>query len=230
MSESFGAAEHHVRHREVAEHRPEGHEEDPGGELHPVRDRATDQRDGDDRERHLEHDVDVVVAGDAVQPRQVERVVEERALSAEPHRPADGDVEDADDRHGDVRHHHHVEHGLGPRHAAVEERQRRHGHHEDECRRYEHEGVIAVHETSRYELGKADRRLTALSVPGVCPIAENPGGSTFRRTRVDVAGRKRVPAECYFRVTGTLSRGARQRRPSARTAPGRPGPRPARRA
>ena len=56
----LGAAEDHVRHREVDDQRPERHEDHPGRELHPVRDRAADQRDGDDRERHLEHHVDVV--------------------------------------------------------------------------------------------------------------------------------------------------------------------------
>src|SRR3712207_8390360 len=54
------------------------------------------------RSRGLEHHADVAVRGHTVEPEQVERVVEERALTAEAHRPADGDVQDADDRHGDV--------------------------------------------------------------------------------------------------------------------------------
>ncbi len=145
----LGAAEDHVRHREVDEQRPERDEDHPGGELQPVGDRAADQRCGDDREGHLEHHADVGVGGDAVEPEQLERVGEERAVAAEAHRPADGDVEDADDRCRDVGHHHHVEHGLRPGHAAVEQGQGGHRHHQDEGSRHQHEGVVAVHRTSR---------------------------------------------------------------------------------
>ena len=206
-----GAAEDHVRHREVAQERPERHEDHPGGELHPVGDRAADQRDGDDREGHLEHHADVGVGGDAVEPEQVERVGEERALPTEAHRPADRDVEDADDRHGDVRHHHHVEHGLGPGHAAVEQCQRGHGHHQDERRRDEHERVVAVHRTSiRTRERDAALGMTTLSLPVARSVAQNLRGGRFRGHPIRVAGMQRVPGSCYFRVTARM-RGAGRR-------------------
>ncbi len=143
-----------VGDREVAERDPDRQEDDPGGQLHAVGDGAGDQRRGDHREGELEEHVDVVAARDAVQAEHRERVGDQLAVAvadavaAPALGPAPQDEHDADDRQGDVGHHHHVEHGLRPGHPAVEQGERRGRHHEDEGRRHEHPGVVAVHGTS----------------------------------------------------------------------------------
>jgi hypothetical protein len=134
QSREEATAPDHVCEREVGDRDPDRQEDQPGREPHPVGDRTTDQRSRDHRERELECDVHIALRADALETERGERVGEE-AGDVGPgvrHRPAPQDVHDADDRQGDVRHHHHVEHGLRAAHAAVEQCQRGHRHHQDE--------------------------------------------------------------------------------------------------
>src|SRR4029079_767486 len=112
---------------EVAGGQPHGDEHDPRDELDTVGDGTRDERDRDCGERELEDHVDVVDVRYAVQAEHVERVGDQLAVSvagtvaAPAHRPAPQHEDDGGDREGDVRHHHHVQDRLGPRHAAVEQ-------------------------------------------------------------------------------------------------------------
>jgi hypothetical protein len=79
--------EHPVRDREVHERRPQRREGDPRAELHAVGDGAADERDGDDREHHLEAGEGEVgqspghrVGGQVVQPEQAAREAEQAAV------------------------------------------------------------------------------------------------------------------------------------------------------
>ncbi len=54
------ATPHHVREREVDDGDPDTREQEPGAELDPLGQGTTDEGGGDDRERHLERDVDDV--------------------------------------------------------------------------------------------------------------------------------------------------------------------------
>lgn len=83
------------------------------------------------------------VTDDTLESEVLERVADDAAdvAATEGHRVAPQHVDDADDAHGAERHHHHVEDGLGARHAAVEEgeagrhQQHQGGAEEDEGRR-----------------------------------------------------------------------------------------------
>ncbi len=129
---------HHVCEREVDDGDPDTREQEPGAELDPLGQGTTDEGGGDDRECHLERDVDdvggvapgagdevAVSIGDAVlEAEELERVGKNApdVLGAVGHRPSPQNVDDADDGHGPPEgHHHHVQDGLGPRHPAVEE-------------------------------------------------------------------------------------------------------------
>jgi hypothetical protein len=149
------AAPDHVRHREVGQGHPQPGEHHPRRELHPVGDRATDERHGDDRKRHLERDQRQLRDGaiavvtervdqplGAREPELLERVGDDPAEVVRPerHRVAVEDVENADQASGSERHHHHVEDGLGPGHAPVEQGQPGDRHEQDERRAQDDEG------------------------------------------------------------------------------------------
>ncbi len=117
---------------EVAQHRPRGRKCDPRAELHPVGDRAGDQRDRDDGEGGLEAGEDekrdlvaLSAHGDVIGAAQASELqgVADQAVPglAKGHREAEQHPQHADDAHGDHGHQHHVEHALGAHHPAVEE-------------------------------------------------------------------------------------------------------------
>ena len=130
------------------------------GELHALGERAEDQAAGDRRERRLERDEHELresttplrnVAAIANSPfAGVERALEEQPVEAAEERVALGEREavavDApqhrDQREHDEHLHQHRQHVLRAHHAAVEQRQRRHAHHETSA------VEISIHATS----------------------------------------------------------------------------------
>ncbi len=162
-----GPVPDHVRDRIINDRRPQHDEQHQRPELHPLRKAADDQRRSDAGEGHLEDDVDVFrnvdVVGEGrrergrVDPLQ-EHLAEPAdifAAAGEGHRIAPADPHqsgDADDRK-DL--HQHGQHVLRAHEAAVEQGQRRHGHHQHQRGADEHPRRIALVDHVR---GRSERR------------------------------------------------------------------------
>jgi hypothetical protein len=132
----------HESERAVDGRDPDRHEENPGGELGAVGNRAADEGYGEDREGSGKAGLDQV--GGAHEPAQAEageRVAEqaENALACA-HGVAPEHPDDAHDAGGHEAHHDHVEGGLGAGHSAVEEAQCR-GHQQHQRCRHHHPNV-----------------------------------------------------------------------------------------
>ena len=136
-----------MRDRRVDEDRPQADEPQHRRELHAFGEGAGDQCRCDDREGHLEAEVDGLgdrhrqavrradagrdVAQDALQERATEPA-EEWSAGGEREAVGDDRVEDRDQtRDGEARHHG-VAHVLLAHHAAVEQAEARDGHHQHE--------------------------------------------------------------------------------------------------
>ena len=141
----------HVGEREVDDEHPRDEEGHERRVLHPLRDRADDERRRDDREHELVHREDAVrdprpVVGvrrsaDAAEQREPEATqvggprVERQAVTHQP--PEHGHEARAAEA---LRHDR--EHVLASDEATVEEREPRERHEEDERRRRHHPGVV----------------------------------------------------------------------------------------
>ena len=152
---------HHVRDRAVTEGEPDDEEQQHGGELHALHDRAQDQAAGNRGEGRLERDVDQLVQRCVLAERRchgealrggVEGSLEEQAAESADDRVTLGERQrisvDAP-QHGDQREahehlHQHRQHVLGAHQAAVEQPQRRHRHQQHERGGGEHPGGVAL--------------------------------------------------------------------------------------
>ena len=143
-----------MRERDVDEGQPQNRKQHEGGKPHPLRDRARDQRNRDDRERHLvDHEQafgDRLREGadgrhrdpgqeDPVEPADVGAIAGERQSVAEDH------PEHRNHRRRGEALSHGGEHVLLAHHAAIKERQPRHGHHQNDARGDQHpRGIRAI--------------------------------------------------------------------------------------
>jgi len=150
---------HHVREGRVDQQQPGGDERDHRTELHAPGERTGDDGHGDDREHHLEGDVDdggIRVrarrrAGDGGRGRPGEEELVEPAddgigaIAAVGDGPAGDHPQDADDADRGDGHEHGVHRVLTPRETPIEERQAW-CHEEHQGRADEHEsGTARIH-------------------------------------------------------------------------------------
>ena len=143
---------HPMRDRHVDEEQPPGDEPQERGKPHAVCDRARDQRNRDDRKRHLINHIQELRNGrrkyacrlhaDAAQKHPLEcsepgRITgkTQAVADGEPQKRAQGGAGDAL-RHG-------CEHVLLAHHSAIEQRQPWDGHHQHERGRRDHPGGVA---------------------------------------------------------------------------------------
>ena len=142
----------HMRHRKVHEQRPERHEQQHGAEFHPLRERAGNQRRGDDGEHQLVNHkglmrnrarvVCIRRAADAVQ-EQVSKIADERRSLAKRQAVTHHAPNNRHQSHHDEALHHGGEHVLLAHQPAVKQRQTRSGHHQDQGGADQHPGVVA---------------------------------------------------------------------------------------
>ena len=161
-----GPVPDHVRDGEIDERHPEDHEDDQRGKLHALGEGADDQRRRDRGKRHLEPDVGVLGHIDAVGERRRLRA-RRHAAQERLRQPADpvvelaavGEREAVAVEHPDHAHeaddgehlHQHADGVLGAHEAAVEQRQARDGHQQDQHGRQHQEAGVAL-------VGRGERR------------------------------------------------------------------------
>ena len=225
-----------------------------GREAHAVRDRAGDERDRDDRERHLvDHEQAFGdrrreracrVEADAAQQRAIE-IAERRRIAREGERVAEKCPQNRDKAHRRNALRHGGEHVLLAHHAGVEQREARDRHHQHQRGRGDHPGGVAG-----VDLRCGGRGLSANA--GVASALSE--ASVARRSAVFMVGppgsrmsfaRRALPAAASCRTTARPNRFRRCgcaararprsrkscRRRSARSLPrSRSPPRPCRRA
>ena len=165
---------HPMRDRRIDEDRPQADEPQHGRELHALGEGAGDQRRRDDREGHLEADVDGLgdrrrervriadalrdVAEHVLQEGAVEPADEGRA-GAEGHAVGADRPEHRDQAGDGEARHHGVADVLLAHHAAVEQAEARHRHHQHQRHRGEHPGGVAgIGRALLERLGVAGRR------------------------------------------------------------------------
>ena len=154
---SHPAAVHPERDRAVDEDRPNRHEHGPGRELHAVGNGAGDQGRRYDRERHEKYRRDDVVRRlDVLHPYLIERA-DESTVAGIGKRVTDQHPTDRDCSQAIHVHHEHVEHVLGPEHAAIEQRQPRHHEEHHRCSRNHPRDVACLHRL-RSPLGTSGTR------------------------------------------------------------------------
>ena len=240
-----------MRDREVDDRHPQRDEHQPGPELHAVGDRTRDQGGGDDREHQPgtctnAEDRDRVRTGPGRrpcrcrrsphgEPGELARVFSRPTKSRPPSRPPPTSLPKAKRSRRaptacrraqrDEVHHHHVQDALATDHAAVEERQTW-GHQHHQRGAGEHPCGVAGIEHGFPPAGQA--RLEGIL-----------GGAVFPRGRTLLRGGERLARsglQAHYRGPlrdvdhALVTPAGRRRRPRARTAPGRRGPRRARRA
>nr|GFB21052.1 hypothetical protein [Tanacetum cinerariifolium] len=130
----------HVRNRCINQREPDRHEDQHRGELHAFRERADDQRRGDDREGHLERNEN----GFGEQCRRACDASGRDACQERLRETADEGVEvdDVGFHPGGVERHA-VANVFGANHAAVEQRQTGDGHEQHQGGRGQHPGGVA---------------------------------------------------------------------------------------
>jgi len=147
--------------RQVGESEPQRREQQHGSELHALGESADDQRHGDGGESSLKCDEDELGDNHAFAEGRrightargrIEDAFQEQPVKAADERIALGERQRiAVDRpkHGNQREnaehlHQDGQHVLAAHQAAVEQRQARDGHHDDQQRRHQHPGGIAL--------------------------------------------------------------------------------------
>ena len=141
---------HHVRHRIVDKERPEHGEEHHCAELHALCEGTGDQRRRDDGEHHLVDHVGLgrkgrvceIGLGANADQKGVMQAADEAGARIESQAVAQQGPGDADDGHHGEALHHGAQHVFLAYEAAVEQRQARPGHHEDQRGADQHPGVI----------------------------------------------------------------------------------------
>jgi hypothetical protein len=137
-------------YRRIDEDCPKADKTQHGRELHPLRERPSDKRRGDDREGQLEHRVDRLrdrrrqrvgvadalgdVADDALHEGAVE-AADERGPGPERQAVGADQPQNADQTGDGEARHHRVAHIFLAHHAAVEESEARNGHHQNDGHR-----------------------------------------------------------------------------------------------
>jgi hypothetical protein len=160
--------------RRVDANRPQPDKPQHCRELHALGERPRDQSGCDDRECHLETDIDGLrnrrrerigiadafrdIAQNALQERAVEPADKRRAGTKSQAVGHDGKEHSDEAGNGKARHDR-VADVLLADHAAIEESKARNGHHQDQCHGGEHPGGIAgIGGACRQGLGVAGRR------------------------------------------------------------------------
>ena len=160
-----------MRDRRIDENRPELDEPQHRRELHALGERSRDQGGCDDRERHLETDIDglgnrrrerigianahldITLQEDTVEPADKWRAgAKSQAIGhgREQHSHETGNGEACHDRVGNV---------LPADHSAIEESQAWNGHHQDQRHGREHPSRVArIGRACRQDMGVAGRR------------------------------------------------------------------------
>ena len=148
LVEPASVAPHPVGERVVHEGGPRQHEDDEGGELLALGEGARDERGGDHREHHLEEHEGLVGNGRGIrgiglrahpaqarplEPADDASLVRPEGEGVAPEHPLHGDQGEDDEAV-----HERPERVLLPHHAAVEEREPRRGHQQDERRGHQH--------------------------------------------------------------------------------------------